>query len=194
MLKLICPDCIIRMKETDLMDFCCHSVSLQVSLKEYICLQCGNSALQVSSIGDVTENSKLGRLETLEVTCLSEKQNKNISQKMLMSLIKEYLTKIVSDMCQKLFQASWIHKFEIILWDVIHKNDLNKLQYYEEFKEIKNIAYKLNTWTVRANSWNNLENTDNEYVSFNTWKWMHKNQKTLLRYDNTGNTEEDNKS
>jgi hypothetical protein len=182
------------MKAIDLTDFCCHSASLQVSIKEYTCLQCGNSALQVVSVTDTDTSNKLGRIETLEVTCLSDKPNKNISQKMLLSLIQEYFKKIVSDMCQKLFQANWVYKFDIILWDIIHSSKLNRLQYSEELKEIKNIAYKLNMWTVYPDSWNNLHNTDKEYVSFNTWKWMHKNQKTLLRYDNTGNTEEDNKS
>lgn len=194
MLKLICPDCIIPMKVIELTDFYCQSVSLQVTIEEQLCIQCGNSALQITDVRDAEDNNKTGRVEDLSVTCFPNKPARKIPQKTLITFIQEYFLQLVRKTCYKIFNVYWIYKFDIVLWELINSSEMHKFQYCDELKEIKNLANKLNSWVIHADSWIDLQNIKKDFVSLNTWEWMYKNQKKLLRHDNVRDPKTNTKS
>jgi hypothetical protein len=195
MTSIICPDCIRVMKVIDLLHYYCHKADLIVYIQHHVCLSCGNSSLLPIRVQTPEENVSIGRIETLYYTCDTGREHKEIPESVLFEIVKFYYKSLVIKVCEYIHSAQWVYKFEIALWDVINNiEEAEDALIYKDLKDIKQLAIKTNLWLVNTAHWLNLQNTDDNFVSIKKWKKMHKNQKTLLRYDNTGNPEENNKS
>lgn len=190
---IVCPDCIIVMKVVDLLTYYCSSADLIVNMHYNVCLKCGNSSLCLTNVKAPEEENLLGRIETVERTC-EYVHAINISQDLLMSLIKNYYRDVVIKLCQYIHRASWRYKFEIDLWDVLYTNESDEILDYEELKEVRKLASKTKLWLVNSAHWLNLRDGEDNFVSLDTWQKMYKNQKKLLRYDNVRDTKTNTKS
>jgi hypothetical protein len=197
MKTLICPDCLEYMTVVDLLDYYCKKAKLCVSIEEHVCLRCANAALKVADVYEAEHGSSLGRTETIEMTCFSDKENRKMNDVFLFSLIKEHYLKMVRQVCQDIFDANWIPWYEVKLWEAVTygHNTSGKIINKKTLEEIRMLASHTDCWIVNPSSWGTMVDATSCYVTLNEWRWLYnkiKHQAPLLHElhtDHPGTTE-----
>lgn len=186
---ILCPDCLKVLRNIDYIDQYCEAADMQVGVEEHVCLSCGVSVYKLVNIRALDNNEFIGRQETIEYTCFSEKDYKDIPQDLLLNVVEQHYINLHVSLCRKLYKRDWVPALEIILWEAVSDKTIPDLSsHFSEFEEIRLIASKLKVWLINTAYWNNMKDTGLKLVSDKKWKNMLKNKTKLLSVDELDNT------
>lgn len=169
---LVCSDCEKPMAVYELHDFYCSKTNLVIRLEERICLNCSATVLQVASLTPADSSNDVGRSESLEVTCASERPTKNLNKTFIQELIRIHFWEMVKNLCFLKTKCIWYRGFEIDLWETLHGDNKLKLM-PEQINNLKAVSQNMNMWVINPSDWYGLENQDTPFVTVKTWQKLY---------------------
>lgn len=155
---------------------------MRLSIEEQVCLECGNSAMQLVSMSTPYAASSIGRFESLEVTCMNSRPEKHIKQDVLFNLVQNHYANVVHGLCYDLFNKPWMPGFEIMLWEALHNASDSILLSAEEILRLKSLYENTKLWFISPNSWSNrIASPTVNFVAINEWYEMYTNRDKLFK-------------
>jgi hypothetical protein len=179
--SIICADCQEVMAVYELYDFYCDKSKLVLQMEERVCLQCSGSILQIVNVLPTCQNLEIGRSESLEISLISERVERNLSEEQISKLIKLYFWEKLKTLCLNKTNRVWYDKFEIELWEALLGLSSNIELAKEEILALKSISESLNIWGINPSNWTGLEKQASPFISIKAWKALYANRKKLFK-------------
>lgn len=183
MTPVTCSHCLKLMVSYDLHEIYCKQVALVVTMDELICTECGAAVLRVADVHTPEEPCIIGRTESIELTCFSERVPPKLSESYIIGLVHAYYLDYTKNICSIVFGANWVVGFEVYLWQAL--NNLPEAPFRLSLScisKLQGLNTALNLWPVLAACWD-INNTHGEYalISNASWCTLYKNKTTIFR-------------
>lgn len=179
--SIICADCDEAMTIYELHDFYCADSKLVLQVEERVCLHCGTNVWQSVNLSSASQSVQIGRSESLEVTLISERQDRKISKAQLNKLMRLYFYDKFKNICFEKKEHIWYRKYEIELWENIIGVSNTLALSREQILTIKDISEGINMWIIDPQDWIGFEKQTLPFITKKAWERLYANRYKLFK-------------